>query len=469
MTKLKTEDFPGGVVLHLGDCLEVMAELPDNSVDSCVTDPPYHLASIVKRYAKGDAKTERSIRLHGEQKVSPFMRGARGFMGKKWDGGDVAFRVETWTQVFRVMKPGAFLVAFGGTRTYHRMACAIEDAGFEVRDMISWMYGSGFPKSHDLSKGIDRALGVKGTYAGPKSDAHAGWIDRGRMRGGEGHDGWQSDWMNDPEAVDRNARRYIPASPEAQAFVGFGTAIKPACEPIALARKPLSEKTVAANVLKWGTGALNIDGCRIATDETIEATRNIALGSSGSGIYGTAQEPGVYEQNANGRWPANVVHDGSPEVVEAFPDSSGGHWSGETPSLTGKQRMVGEESFDEQTGSAARFFYTAKADSDDRLGSKHPTIKPVDLIQWLVRLVTPPKGIVFDPFAGTGTAAEAAIREGMHAWVIEREPEYQDDIRRRMRLAFSGPVERTHESIKAKYKDKPVDNGPLFGGTTDAA
>lgn len=672
MTKLKTEELAGGVVLHLGDCLKVMAMLPENSVDSCVTDPPYHLQSIHKRFAaKGrDETSERYA-------AGPYGRTAKGFMGKQWDGGDVAFCVETWSQVFRVLKPGAHLVAFGGTRTYHRMACAIEDAGFEIRDQIefygdsqaeftafekslkpeqraqlqklfmessigrlSWMYGSGFPKSHDLSKGIDRTLGVKGTLGEAKSEAHAGWIDRGRMRGGEGHAGWQSEWMDDPDAVDRNARRYIPASPEAQAFVGFGTALKPACEPIVLARKPLSEKTVALNVLKWGTGALNIDGCRVEmSDDDAEKIEN--MGGFGKADYkrapGVALELSVNPMsgqdstaNKNGRWPANVVHDGSPEVVDAFPDAPGqqravgpangakhnincygdygppdkfeprgdhgsaarffatfpitdedrqwqrGHESkidhaknvGDSinlqsaavasvlsnavamsaikqrlkkqsyraldtavsepelrlicasvteaiqnlerrsalglprenisarldcvisvaiPKPTGtmtiminlsrSDRFVEVATFDTiamnaEVGvsvSAKRFHYTAKADDDDRLGTGHPTVKPVDLIQWLERLVTPKGGLVLDPFAGTGTAGEAAFREGMRAWLIEREPEYQDDIRRRMKLVMSGPVERATATNKAKEKRKPVDPGSLFGGKEQGA
>lgn len=218
------------------------------------------------------------------------------------------------------------------------------------------------------------------------------------------------------------------------------------------------------------------DGCRVATEESITATRNVALGSSAGGVYGAANVPGVYQQQPNGRWPANVIHDGSDEVVGAFPDGCGQAGpeirNRKTPKTDGIYGAFGEPSRDgvphDTPGSAARFFYTAKADADDRLGSKHPTVKPLDLMQYLCRLVCPPKGIVLDPFAGTGTIGEAALREGMRAILIEREAEYQDDIRRRMRLATCGPNERSHEAIKAKTKGKPMDAGPLFGGTAEA-
>jgi site-specific DNA-methyltransferase (adenine-specific) len=317
------EALAKGVRLYPGDCRAVLAGMAADSVDSCVTDPPYHLTSIVKRFA--NTTPEREV-FAANNPTSAYSNLTRGFMGKQWDGGDIAFRAEVWAEVFRVLKPGAHLIAFGGTRTYHRMTCAIEDSGFEVRDQIGWLYGSGFPKSHD--------------------------------QGG-----------------------------------GWGTALKPAWEPIALARKPLIG-TVAANMAAHGTGAINVDGCRVERDET------------------TSLE----------RWPANVVHDGSDESI--------------------------------------RFFYTAKADADDRLGSKHPTVKPLDLMQWLIRLVTPPGGLVLDPFAGTGTTGEAAMREGMGAALIEIEPEYQADIRRRMTLALCGPDERARESIKAR--GLAADPGPLF-------
>jgi DNA modification methylase len=389
------ETIAKGITLHPGDCLDVLAQLAEHSVDSCVTDPPYHLTSIVKRFGAENAAPAKV------GKTGAYARASAGFMGKQWDGGDVAFRPETWAAVFRVLKPGGHLIAFSGTRTYHRMAVAIEDAGFEIRDQIGWAYGSGFPKSHNIG------------------------------------DGW-------------------------------GTALKPAWEPVVLARKPLIG-TVAANVQEHGTGAVNIDACRIGTDGgTRGATAGPSNGILGDGLNGDFGKlvPGL------GRWPANLIHDGSAEVIEAFPAEAGAFAPvrGHEPSnivnnVYGARNRPGGV-FHGDSGSAARFFYTAKADADDRIGSKHPTVKPVDLMQWLVRLVTPAGGLVLDPFAGTGTTGEAAFREGMRAVLIEREAEYQDDIRRRMKLALSGPDERRRESIKAKTKDAPADLGPLFGGVS---
>ena len=390
------------VELHCGDMTAVLPTLAENSIDSCVCDPPYHLTSIVKRFGAKDAAPAKI------GKTGAYARASAGFMGKQWDGGDIAFQPDTWAQVYRALKPGAHLVAFGGTRTYHRLAIAIEDAGFEIRDQIGWVFGSGFPKSRNIGNGL-------------------------------------------------------------------GTALKPAWEPIVLARKPLSEKTVAANVLKWGTGAINVDGCRIATDEGLNGGAYAKTGGrtvsqslhGGSGMNVAGKTVGrAFEQPA-GRWPANIITDGSEEVVAGFPESDDSHVSG---SAINARASIGYGGSDAKfrtvrhagNGSAARFFYTAKADADDRLGSKHPTVKPLDLMQYLVRLVTPPSGLVLDPFAGTGTTAEAAWREGMSAVLIEREAEYQDDIRRRMKLCLAGPDERARESIKVKTKDKPVDAGPLF-------
>ena len=246
--------------------------------------------------------------------------------------------------------------------------------------------------------------------------------------------------------------------------------LKPAQEPIVLARKPL-DGTVAANVLKWGVGGLNIDGCRV--DFESESDRwnpeHHKQTSNGDGYCGINN--GVVSAAPSGRWPANVITDGSEEVAAEFPATLDSHPPCNEGSIRANRIYGSDErprefhpGFDD-SGSAARFFYTAKADSDDRLGSKHPTVKPLDLIQYLVRLVTPPRGLVLDPFAGTGTLGEAAIREGVHAVLIEREAEYQEDIRRRMKLALAGPEERQREAIKAKLKDKPIDPGPLFGGT----
>jgi DNA methylase len=263
-----------------------------------------------------------------------------------------------------------------------------------------------------------------------------------------------------------------PATPEAAEWEGWGTALKPAFEPIVLARKPLSEKTVAANVLQHGTGAINIDGCRVGVDD---AEREIIDNRSGANsqaddglIYGNGlgnrAQGTTFKSHTQGRFPANVITDGSDEVVAAFPESSGGSATERSTSRADGYGLSAPtiKTAYEGEGSAARFFYSAKADSDDRLGSKHPTVKPVDLMQWLVRLVTPKGGLVLDPFAGTGTTAEACYREGMNCMMVEREAEYQADIRRRMKLILSGPDERSRESIKAKVGDIPFEDGTLF-------
>ncbi|WP_165351218.1 site-specific DNA-methyltransferase [Ciceribacter ferrooxidans] len=388
--------------------MDALASLPENSIDSAVMDPPYHLTSIVDRFGKDGAAEAKSGR------TGAFKRASAGFMGKAWDGGDIAFQIETWRQVLRVLKPGGYILAFASTRGFWRMSVAIEDAGFITHPLIAWVFGSGFPKATRL-----------------KAD---------------GYDGW----------------RY------------GGQALKPAIEPIYMGQKPFSEKTGTANVLKHGTGAVNIDGCRVPTDETITATRSIALGSSGAGVFGAAKVPGVYEQKEGGRWPANLIHDGSDEVVAAFPQTesgtgaikrdTGADRNGNTGVAYGcESRPAGTEMIGYgDAGNASRFFYSAKADADDRIGSRHPTVKPVDLMRYLVRLVTPPGGTVLDCFAGTGTTGEAAWREGFNAVLIEREPEYQADIAERMRLCLSGTDEKKREIIKRRgLVDENA--GPLFG------
>jgi site-specific DNA-methyltransferase (adenine-specific) len=356
--------------LQHGDSRDVIKTLADASIDSVVCDPPYALVSIVKRFGGENAAPAKD--------GDVYARSSRGFMGKQWDTGEVAFDPAFWRDVMRVMKPGAHLLAFGGTRTYHRLAVAIEDAGFEIRDQIGWLYGSGFPKSHNIGN-------------------------------------------------------------------GWGTALKPAWEPIVMARKPLIG-TVAANVLAHGTGAINVDGCRVQWSGPEDAAA--AVGFADSRARGTAKQSqsigkesrdgtNTYDPAAlKGRWPANVIHDGSEEVLAAFPESDDG--------VAGKRTGVAHVTLhglgarDEEWGgyggggSAARFFYSAKADAGDRLGSKHPTVKPVDLMAYLCRLVTPPGGTVLDPFAGSGTTGMACMREGFNAVLIEREAEYVADIKRRI-------------------------------------
>jgi len=707
---MKQETFlDGRVTLHLGDCLDALPHIEECSIDSCCTDPPYGI----------------------------------NFMGRHWDHGVPG--IDYWREVYRVLKPGAHLLAFSGTRTYHRMVCAIEDAGFEIRDQIQWLYGSGFPKSHDVSKGIDRAAGAEREIIGekasglsggsgvtvgrftdsrnarglvdvtaPATDAARQWQgwgtalkpavesiclarkpspfwdlygiigsdiaalesrlwsmlpakiaeknfglnqsefdaacasaqwnadEKNNTRAGlcEGMDtsrfvlaltsslstasSWKSTWAEGsapentsitetelsttielrtlrfllskitPETIIRAHGNGLWSTANASSAVrSFDAAVSrlrgtlelsalapaisqaadqsldvgatPNSSPIVLARKPLGKSTVAANVLRFGTGALNIDACRVSSDapalgdsrgspednrfctcpsragdQTVRTKDNGNLASSALqphrrtrhssndrlseigdpqslGFLGDCRpsfrsddertHPGATDGQdvlagpvdadksrshfdepkyirddlskacpvhsavnvqQQGRWPANVIHDGSPEVVEAFPETLGVKTGGEsTPHtigssipLGGNRSLIGYA----DGGSAARFFYTSKADADDRLGSKHPTVKPLDLMQYLVRLVTPPGGVVLDLFAGTGTTGEAAWREGMRAVLIEREEEYQGCIRRRMRLAMSGPEERVRESIKASGRAPTIDSLPLFGG-----
>jgi DNA modification methylase len=442
----------GKVVLHPGDCLDVLRGLADASIDSVVTDPPYALVSIVKRIgAKNAAPAKEGV----------YGRSARGFMGKEWDTGETAFAVEFWAEVLRVLKPGGHVLAFGGTRTYHRLVVAIEDAGFEIRDQIAWLYGSGFPKSHDVSKGIDKAAGAeREVVATVRKTPSAGSANM--------NEGWVRPWAEGKTTMDITA----PATDEASRWQGWGTALKPAIEPICVARKPL-DGTVAANVLKHGTGAINIDACRVGSDV-------VGWGGARGGSDDATQSQGrnyrLGEGEARpavGRWPANIIHDGSDEVLQAFPESAGqqGDVRGNEPSHTGDENTAcygefGRSPFAKRndTGSAARFFYAAKADKQGRMGSKHPTVKPVDLKRYLVRLVTPPGGVVLDPFAGTGTTGQAAFLEGFRAVLVEREPEYQADIARRMELVLAGPDERARAITKAKGE---IDDnaGPLFAGS----
>lgn len=422
------------VTIHHGNCAEIIHTLADGSMDSCVTDPPYALVSIVKRSSKAahadDTKTSDRTR----RGADGYARLAKGFMGKAWDNGDVAFEVSFWAEVLRVLKPGAHLIAFGGTRTYHRLACAIEDAGFEIRDQIGWLYGSGFPKSHDVSKGIDKAAGATREVI-----AEGEPVKRMIPGADQNKQGWEKN----------NGREFVPtvtkaATPEAQQWEGWGTALKPAWEPIVLARKPLIG-TVAENVLAHGTGALNIEASRIEfTGDADKASAKpggkttAASGNLAGKAQGGAERAEFEAVQGKGRWPANVIHDGSDEVRDAFPSESSvtGRRSdaSRNAEVAGTTWLTNNHKSTEHldSGSPARFFYSAKADAGDRLESKHPTVKPVDLMVYLVRMITPPGGTVLDPFAGSGTTGMACMREGFKAVLIEREAEYVADIRRRL-------------------------------------
>lgn len=483
----------GRVTLFCGDSRQALDHIPAGSIDACVCDPPYALVSIGKRFGKAGAAPASGN--------DAYARASAGFMGQSWDTGEVAFSAAFWRKAFRVLKPGGHVVAFGGTRAYHRLAVAIEDAGFEIRDsiaeamsldpmvrafvasldeaqldafmrladligfegLLAWVYGTGFPKSHDVSKALDKMAGAEREVIGLRRKAQS--------------------FANDQvfgSQPDKGGVQAItaPATAAATEWQGWGTALKPAWEPIVLARKPLAG-TVAENVLAHSTGALNIDGCRVG-DEVREAAFTSLAPCSGNKLgnadtsaarRGTQGEPRTYV----GRHPANVIHDGAPEVVAAFPDSGGqqgvvtgnepsspfANVYGDMPARAGRAEPRGD------SGSAARFFYSAKADADDRLGSKHPTVKPVDLMQWLVRLVTAPGGTVLDPFAGTGTTGEAAWREGCRAVLIEREPQFQADIRRRMALAAAGPGTRRRaaQTERAKTASAPALDG-LFSNLT---
>ena len=406
-----------------GDSRDVIRTFPANTIDSCVCDPPYALVSIQKRFSADNAAPAQ----HGKDGL--YARASAGFMGKKWDTGEVAFDPAFWVEVLRVLKPGAHLLAFGGTRSYHRLACAIEDAGFEIRDQIGWLYGSGFPKSLNVSKAIDKATGAVPTPTGQFKRASI-------QRNGDGENWDKGAFGSHPEESKR-VEITAPTSAAAQQWEGWGTALKPAWEPIVLARKPLIG-TVAENVLAHGTGAINIDACRVGDSKNVPASPR----GKQDRIYGTygAQTGAESGHNPNiGRWPANVIHDGSDEVIAAFPESKGV----------------------EIDKSVARFFYCAKASKSDRnegteglplvrrtdgrktehhvpnlrttiAANHHPTVKPTALMQYLCRLVTPPGGVVLDPFMGSGSTGKAALRENFDFIGIEREKEYFEIALRRI-------------------------------------
>ena len=411
-----------------GDCREVLKSYPDCMFDSMVTDPPYGL----------------------------------NFMGKDWDHSVPG--VPFWEEFLRVSKPGAHLLAFGGTRTHHRLMVAIEDAGWEIRDTLGWLYGSGFPKSLDVSKAIDKAAGadreVVGTY-----------VARGFSEVSPTNDG-RNQWAAG-EVIDKETNITLPSSNSAIQWSGWGTALKPAWEPIVLARKPL-DGTVAENVLKWGCGGINIDGCRIelAVDDPSHKNyhtnrktfRNYDVKNS---LYEIGMKTVCTSEHPKGRFPANLIHDGSEEVLSCFPQAPGQQaaLTGNEPTVNGfsgdvkfggmKKRVAFMEPR-KDSGSAARFFYCAKASKSERnLGCEnlplksagectdrkegtdglnspragagrtsgshnhHPTVKPLSLLQYLCRLITPPDGLVLDPFAGSGTTGIAAEREGFICVMIE--------------------------------------------------
>jgi len=337
------------MMLILGECLEKMKELADSSIDSIVTDPPYGLS----------------------------------FMGKKWDY-DVP-STEIWKECLRVLKPGGHVLSFGGTRTYHRMVVNMEDAGFEIRDQVMWIYGSGFPKSTDISKRIDKEAGAERIVT-----------KEGQTKAAE------FSGKFDQASSNLRERRDFAATDAAKQWQGWGTALKPANEPICLARKPLERGlTVADNVLKWGTGAINVDASRIATEEKIPTTSNQNIkGAAFKADNSEKIRETFYVQSPQGRWPANILFD---------------------------------EAAAEMLGEPSRFFYVAKASKAERgEGNAHPTVKPIKLMEYLCKLITPRGGVVLDPFMGSGSTGVAAKNLGFKFIGIEMNEEYFEIAKRRI-------------------------------------
>jgi len=384
--------------LELGDCLDKLKELEDNSVDSIVTDPPYGLS----------------------------------FMNKKWDY-DVP-STDIWIECLRVLKPGGHLLSFSGSRTYHRMAVRIEDAGFEIRDQIMWVYGSGFPKSHNIGKAVDKLQGNDREVVGEVKDGFNNWANF-----------TDRDWKPENNVYTKGTSEWE----------GWGTALKPAHEPIVMARKPLSEKSVAENVLRWGTGGINIDDSRVVykDDKPHSVSTEREGGNSWNKDYVRTED---WEPNNTGRWPANIIFD--EEAGQVLDQQSG--ISKSTPDKrttktpTGEMFGTGKITSHNDKGGASRFFYCPKAskkdrdegmdlhddkilnrvnsgglENDPRWGpivrkNNHPTVKPTELMLYLIKLVTPVNGVVLDPFMGSGSTGKGSIRGGFDFIGIEKEEEY---------------------------------------------
>ena len=399
-----------------GDSLEELKKLDDDSIDSIVTDPPYGLS----------------------------------FMGKKWDY-DVP-KVEIWVECMRVLKPGGFLLSFAGTRTQHRMAVNIEDAGFEIRDMIAWVYGSGFPKSHNIGKAVDKLEGNEREYLG---------FDKSKLRNPGNYTGGKYSEMRES---DYNTKATITKGNSP--YEGWGTALKPSLEPITVARKPF-KGTVASNVLKYGCGGINIDACRVGSERRIFESGGIKSGANN--FVGNKEHITSGIRDVQGRFPANFIHDGSEEVVGLFPETKTGAVKNKVDNGANQPINLGGGLTKERpadSGSASRFFYCAKASKADRnegledfeektmyengkrkgmnnsetyydprtdktyktpkaiTKNNHPTVKPTALMQYLVRLVTPPNGTCLDPFMGSGSTGKACKLEGFDFIGIDLDPEY---------------------------------------------
>lgn len=491
-----------------GDCVALMAATAEASIDAVVCDPPYGIGFMgrewdgvaIREAAARDRATRQTLGPHSDSRPGrASARSSSAFgneaivAGPVRGGHDFQAWCESWArEALRALKPGGHLLAFGGTRTYHRLACGIEDAGFEVRDCIAWMYGSGFPKSLDVSKALDK--------------------DAGHWRGRAGGVQTVNGAMAGPnyERTDKGE----PVTAAAAAAAGWGTALKPAFEPVIVARKPLAG-TVAENWLAHGTGALNIDACRIATDDDLGggAETGAVTGGRADGWdrpwkadpnavarHAARARESVEKAEALGRWPANVVLDD--EAAAALDEQSGDLAPGAFPARrdgigygSGAKGTTGDAR-DLDGGGASRFFYCAKASTaernagldgfdpqrvhppsgDDRCwdipGSRstpraniHPTVKPVDLMRWLVRLVTPPGGLVLDPFAGSGTTGIAAVLEGFRFLGLEREAEYARIARARLAWWAEHPGFDTDRILAAAAERPGPEQGSLFGDT----
>ena len=475
--------------LHNGDCLNILKMMIEDEVfvDSIVTDPPYHLNSIVERFGKDNSAPAQ----YGTD--GAFKRASTGFMGKEWDGGDIAFRQETWELCLKVLKPGGHLLAFSASRNYHRMAVAIEDAGFEIRDQIMWLYGSGFPKSMNIGKTLDKKLGNERVAVGERTR---------NVKPFDDGNGWNSN---------NTTGNHIYTKGNSE-WEGWGTALKPAHEPLVLARKPLSEKSVVDNVLKHRTGGINIDECRVEgndakypdtnpdfRDQGRQSKENMGIDKLSFGqtenvkrkkvVRKSRDENGVWtndnsgmkaegseyaDADPRGRFPSNVMHDGSDVVKDIFPNTKSSNVSRERKAGTEFGQSSGWNKHNNvdsglmpaygDDGSASRYFYCAKTSKaernqgldnlptkkassmpgrrnpDDMKDSKidndvtgrfvtqkkniHPTVKPNKLMKYLCRLITPKGGTVLDPFMGSGSTGMAAKEENFDFVGIEKEEEY---------------------------------------------
>jgi len=455
-----------------GNNLELLPTLADNSIDAIVTDPPYGLGNPDPDYII------KAIQLWASGDRSHIPEG-KGFMGKSWDAFVPPPAV--WDECFRVLKPGGHLLAFAGTRTYDLMGISIRMAGFEIRDSIGWVYGSGFPKSLDVSKAIDKAAGAEREVIGTKTASPKG-ISQAEARS----DSAAGAYGGETKEIDITA----PATPEAQKWQGWGTALKPALEPIVVARKPLIG-TVAENVLTYGTGGLNIDGSRIGNEKI--STHNAPKGTFAGGEPDRGSDTSSY-QTHTGRWPANLILD---EYTAELLDEQSGQTKS-TPNQGGQNKtkrtaMAGGEMYSassshSDSGGASRFFYVAKASKRDRnegledldfisaasmverepdsagmnspragagrtSGAKnfHPTVKPTDLMRYLVKLVTPPNGIVLDPFTGSGSTGKAAILEGFDFIGIELTEDYWPIIEGRLKHAEAKVAEEKEKTNEALF------------------